>query len=635
MCGIAGLFVTHGVAPKAPDLDAVAKIMAHRGPDGIGIWKSPDQRFQAVFRRLAIIDLDGSDQPIHGANYETVLLGNGEIYNFAELRERFADYPYRTNGDMESVLAARQSLGDDYVDALNGMYAIALYDRTEDRLELVRDRMGVKPLYWAKLPSGGVVFGSEIKAIFATGLVSPSINEAAVSAYLAHGYVPAPATLYQGVQKLPPGHRLIVDASGGITETAYWTPHPANDVPSADEDIAAYMMAILEDSIRLQLRSDVPIGALLSGGIDSGLIAALASQHVGQPLKTYTARFEGGAVDESPLAAEVAARYDCEHTVLDIPSGSAAETLWPLTWFTEEPLNDAALLPNFMIQQALGNQVRVTLNGTGGDELFAGYGRYFQLPVEQAYLMLPRVLRNHVITPIARALSPMRGWQLDRGELWDKDRGAYLHAHSTHFPRPIRDLIGDAHADPVQAQAHHAALFHRSTPEADLQTVGLAGDMRSYLPDDLLLLLDRTSMAASVEGRVPFLDHRLVEAALSIPEQIRTPGRQQKGLLRRMAAPLLPSSVMTAPKHGFVSPVPSWMRGPLGDAARRLLTSKQSMDRGWWTQQGVEQLMAAPDQHGYRVYTLLALELSVRMFCETPLTDSAPSASLMDIADAT
>jgi len=631
MCGIAGIFIPQQSEPQVSDLAAMANAMLHRGPDGDGQWVRSDKRYQTIFRRLAIIDLKSGDQPLVSSNGHLILSGNGEIYNYLELRSRYSNYHYKTQGDMEAVLAAYDAHGDDYLQVLNGMYALALYNYDTHTLELVRDRLGIKPIYWAKLSGGGIVYGSEIKAIFASGLMHPEINERAVPTYLAHGYVPGPDTLFKNVQKLQPGHRLCIDAAGQIDIKAYWRPQPSTEAPQG-EDVAEHLLSLLHDSVSLQLRSDVTIGTLLSGGLDSGLLVALAAQQTSQPLKTFTVRFAGG-VDESPLAADIANLYGTDHNVIDVDAGDAIDNLWAMTWHLEEPVNDAALLPNYLIERALGEHVTVALNGTGGDELFAGYGRYFQIPIEQKYLNIPAWVRCGIEKAIG-PISPMRAWQLERAGLFETNRGQYIHAHSTHFPAPVRDIIDNKSASPSAAQAIATRAFLTSFPDADLQTAGLAGDISTYLNDDLLTLLDRTSMAHSIEGRVPFLDHRLVEASLSISADIRTPGQQAKALERKMAKGLLPESVLNAPKQGFVSPVPQWMRNDFGSIAERILTSKDALERGWWTAEGVQRLLQNPTKHGYRVYTLLALELSVRMFTHGTIPTSTPTASLQDIADA-
>jgi asparagine synthase (glutamine-hydrolysing) len=627
MCGIAGLFLPAGATAVEADLDAMLAALRHRGPDGEGRYLSPDRRYQAGFRRLAIIDLATGAQPFVETDGGRVLMGNGEIYNYLELRAELPAYPYRSTGDMEVVLPLTARHGDGFVHRLNGMYALALYERAPRRLLLVRDRLGIKPLYWARPAGGGVLFASEIKALFASGLIVPAVDEAAVSAYLAHGYVPGPATLFKGVRKLLPGHLLAADDSGKVVVESYWRPAPAPDLPADGDAVAEAVAALLSDSVRLQLRSDVPVAALLSGGIDSGLMVALAAGYAGQPLNTFTVRFPGAPVDEAPLAAEVAARYGTRHAVLDVAAGSVAEHLPRLAWFAEEPLNDAALLPNWLIERELGRHTKVALNGTGGDELFAGYGRYFRLPVEARYLRLPRWLRRGAVEPLVGVFSPMTAWRLARAEKFDRDRGAYLHDHCCHFPPPLRALIGNRMASPPPAQVAAFAEFRGPADSA-----ALYADIRTYLPEDLLTLLDRTSMAVGVEGRVPFLDHRLVETALAVPPALRTPGGRQKGLERRIARRFLPPSVLEAPKQGFASPVPAWLKGGLAGPVRRLLTRPAALARGWWTKEGVERLLADPDRHGFRVYTLLMLELAVKVMVED-FRPEPPSLDLGALAD--
>ncbi|OAN55029.1 hypothetical protein A6A05_00270 [Magnetospirillum moscoviense] len=613
---MAGLFVPRTVEPPNADMPAMLAAMRHRGPDGVGKWTAPDRRYVCGFARLAIIDLATGDQPIVEGTGERVLMGNGEIYNYLELRDECAGYPWRTHGDMEVVLPLATRLGADFAHRLNGMYGLALYERDPHRLTLVRDRLGIKPVYWARTAAGALVFASEVKALFASGLIRPEVDEDAVAQYLAHGWVPAPATLWKGVAKLPPGHRLTAEADGTVHIQRYWMAQAAAGLPGDGEGVRRHLTDLLDDAVRLQLRSDVPVGALLSGGIDSGLLVALAARRLDRPLNTYTVRFEGAMVDESPLAALVAQRYGTRHTLFDLSMADIADHLPRLAWFCDEPLADASLLPNQLIEAVLGQEVRVALNGTGGDELFAGYGRYFRLPVESRYLGLPAWLRRGAIEPLAGLVDPMTRWRLARAEKFANDRGGYLHDHSTFFPTPIKAMLGCRLPSPVPAQARHFGDFAGAA-----QSAGLYAELNTYLPEDLLLLLDRTSMAASVEGRVPFLDHRLVEAALAVPPELRTPGGRQKALERAMAAPFLPDELLNAPKQGFASPVPAWMRGPLGGLAERVLTLPRCLARGWWSADGIRRLRADPGRHGHRLYALLMLELTIRVHGEGAPTD--------------
>jgi asparagine synthase (glutamine-hydrolysing) len=628
MCGIAGLFMPRGA--RVPDWDPapVQAVMRHRGPDGERAFASPDKCFRAAFTRLAIIDLETGDQPIVAEGGARVLLCNGEIYNYRELRADEPDYPYRTQGDAEVVLPLATRWGEDFVHRLNGMYALALWQAEPHRLVLVRDRLGVKPLYWARLRGGGIAFASEIKALFAGGLVAPAVDETAVRAYVTHGYVPGPRTLFAGIEKLLPGHLLRADADGRIEIRRYWRAEPAADLPREKEEIGPYLTELLRDSVRLQLRSDVPVGALLSGGLDSGLMVALAADAAGGALNTYTVRFQGSAIDEAPLAAQVAERYATRHTCFDLPAADVADHLPLLAWHCEEPLNDAALLPNYLIERVLAGEVKVALNGTGGDELFAGYGRYFRLPVEARYLTLPAWLRQGLVEPVIGACLPMTAWRLRRAGKFDGDPGGYLSEHATHFPQPMLKLMDSNLAPVPPAQVVHAADF-----DGPRQSAALYADLNTYLVDDLLTLLDRTSMAVGVEGRVPFLDHRLVAAALAVPPEIRTPGGRQKALEREMAAPFLPDEVIRAPKQGFASPVPAWLAAGLAEPARRILTRPSTLERGWWSEAGIARLLARPRAHGFRIYSLLMLELAIRLFVEAP-AGRPPSGGLEALAHA-
>lgn len=631
MCGIVGLFLPRTASLVEADLDAMVRVMAHRGPDGADRHISADRRYQCCFARLAIIDLETGSQPIVEDGGKRVLAGNGEIYNYRELRQspHGRDYRYQSKGDMEVVLPLSRALGKDFVHQLNGMYALALYDRDQDNLLLVRDRLGVKPLYWAKLASGGIVYASEPKALFASGLIKAEVNEGAVASYLSHGYVPAPETIYKGVNKLPPGHMLEASGDGTIKIERYWRAHMATDLPSSQGEIENHLIELLRDSVRLQLRSDVPVGMLLSGGIDSGLLVALAAEQLDQPLNTYTVRFEGAPIDESPLAASVAKRYGTRHEQLDLDTSSIAQHLPKLAWYSDEPLNDPALLPNFLIAQQLGKRMKVALNGTGGDELFAGYGRYFQRPVEQLYLRMPGWMRRNMAEPIVSTLSPMNAWRLSRAEKFFTDRGEYLNDHSTQFPAPILKLIGHKAAHASSAQSRSFVSF-----DGPGQTAALFADIETYLPEDLLTLLDRSAMSVSVEGRVPFLDHRLVEAALAVPPEIRTAGNRQKHLERRIAERFLPDTVINAPKQGFASPVPAWMDETLTALARSILTRPQTLDRGWWTADGIGRLLAEPSRNSFRIYSLLMLELIVRIHIEQAGSATAPAENLGDFIDA-
>lgn len=624
MCGLVGIFHPQGVELAAADMEAMLAVIRHRGPDGTGLHISDDRRFVGGFSRLAIIDLATSNQPLVQQGGRRVLLGNGEIYNYLELRSELEalGHVFSTHGDMEPALNAEAQWGPTFLDRLNGMFALAVYRRDSHSLLLARDRLGIKPLYWAQAENGALLFASEIKSLFASGLIRPSIDDSVLDSWLLHGYVPGQRTLYSGIHKLPPGHRLDVDAAGTVTITRWWQPKAAAISYENSDQARDSLLALLEDSVRLQLQSDVPLGVLLSGGLDSGLITALAARNSTRPMHTYTVRFTGAASDESPLAAMVAKRYGTVHTCFELGLEQVSEHLTALAWHCEEPLSDASLLPNHLINQVLGRDIRVVLNGTGGDELFAGYGRYFALPQERAWRRLPQSLRRSVL-PLIGLITPARRWQLQRAEQWSDDPGAYLAGHTTQFPTPWVRRLG---REPALA-AQSAAYDHWS---GDHQGGLLAADIQTYLAEDLLLLLDRTTMASSVEGRVPFLDHRLVEAAMALPAALRTPGNRQKGLQRRMAETLLPAEILNAPKRGFASPVPIWMNGTLLSVARRLLTGRRARQRGWFQAAGIDALLADPAANAFRLYALMMLELSVRIHVDSQARSIPTLADVLD-----
>lgn len=629
MCGLAGIFRPDGQPPLGADLQAMARIMRHRGPDGTEIYRHPDDKYHAIFNRLAIIDLETGDQPIVEGDGRRVLMGNGEIYNYIELRRDEPNYAYQTKGDMEVILPLASRHGLDFVEHLEGMYALALYDAADHQLTLVRDRFGIKPLYWTQpTPGGAVIFASEIKAIFAAGLIKPEIDVEKIPTYLAHGYVPAPATIFKGIHKLPPAHHAVIDRSGNMHISRYWRADgTTGDVRNADEAVEQ-LDRLLSESVAQQLRSDVPVGALLSGGLDSGLIVAHAARQSSHRLKTFTVRFQGAVVDESPLAEQVAQRFDTDHSLIDVAASDVAQDLPRLAWHMEEPSNDAATYPNYLIERELGANVKVALNGTGGDEIFAGYGRYFQTPIEKRYLGIPSIVRRGLIEPLFRMVNPQMAWKLSRSAKFFDDGGAYLHQHTTFFSEPMRNKLFPSR--PAVSYAQSAAY---ETARGDRQSCALIADIETYLPEDLLHLLDRTSMAVSVEGRVPFLNSALVESALRLPEVIRAPDGQQKWLERKIAAKHLPEDLLHAPKQGFASPVPAWMHGGLAESARHLLTRPASLDRGWWSIDGVNEMLRDPMRYAYPLYALIMLELTTLIFVENDLSTSPPAFSISEMCD--
>ncbi len=627
MCGFVGVFAPFGVIDKSEiNIRAGIEAIRYRGPDGDSFFESPNRRFQIGFCRLSIIDVKNSTQPIFQKDNKQLIVGNGEIYNYIELKERYNSYPYQTAGDIEAVLAALSVEGDNFVHKLSGMFSLCIYNILEHNLLLVRDHAGVKPLFWTKRSDGSIGFASEIKALFSAGIVTPKIENHQVATYLSHGYVPSPDTIFENIKKLEAGHTLKISDYGGVKIKRYWTAKKIEKSSLQPQEIAEGLLEKLSHSVFQQLRSDVPIGALLSGGIDSGILVALAAKHMDKPLKTLTVSFEGAHYNEAPLARLVAEMYGTNHEEVTVDLGAPDNFLPDVVWHLGEPLNDAALIPNYIVENCISKHVKVALNGCGGDELFAGYGRYSQLSVEKKYLWCPKSLRKKIIEPIIGVFSPSIAWKLKRAEKFFLDGGGYLHDHSTQFPADLRSMIGNKEQSINAKQSQFFDEF-----SGDRETAALYADFNTYLTDDLLTLLDRTSMAFGVEGRVPFLDQEFVRMAFSVPADIRNMGFINKGLERTIAQNLLPSQIINAPKQGFLSPMRAWMDGKFLNTVKTILTRPECLARGWWTHSGILKLVRKPKLYGFQIYTLLILELVATIFVDLKCFNSPPGISLKEL----
>lgn len=628
MCGIAGIFVPQDSVVPEYRLSEMLKVMRHRGPDGSQFHISQNRHFQAAFTRLAIIDVENAQQPLIEEGGKWVFLGNGEIYNYVQIKSSLEreGVKFTTKGDMEPAFKLFIKEGNKFINKLNGMFALAAYSRDEHRLLLARDHFGIKPLYWAKTSNGIIVFASEIKSLFNSGLIRPKLNKEVLYSYLSHGFIPSPHTLFLGVYKIPPASMMSINSSGDIHFETYWEPHAALDFPKDKNEIKEELLLRLKASIKSQLNSDVPLAVLLSGGIDSGLIVALSSEFLSKPLKTYTVNFSYAKHNETPLACEVAERYHTEHHVIEVNGEHLAETLPKLVWYCEEPLFDASFYPNYLISKELAQNVKVVLNGTGGDELFAGYGRYFPTPMERMYNKVPSWLRTHLIESGIAPFNPLLAWKLSRAGKFQTDRYAYLHEHLTQFPLPILNQMGVSQQLFVPAQS--TLMQNYGGP---IDSGQLIADMKTYLCEDLLLLLDRTTMANSVEGRVPFLDKSLAEAALAVPPAIRTPNQQQKGLLREIASSYLPQSVIRAPKQGFASPMENWMSGDFGNLVANLLQSRNALSRDLWTKESIDYLLLNKRKNAFKLYSIAILELTIQIHIEGKYLE-APNGGVKDFS---
>jgi asparagine synthase (glutamine-hydrolysing) len=572
MCGICGIVSSEG----PPDLEAVARMNAtlvHRGPDDEGMFHRGQVALAA--RRLSIIDLDHGHQPIANEDGSVVVVQNGEIYNYRELKRELEGRGHRfaTNCDTEVLVHLYEEHGDGFVERLRGMFAIALWDDERRRLLLARDRFGIKPLYYRHV-GGDLSFASELKAMLEQPGFSRAIDPEAMAAYLAFNSIPAPLTIFAEARKLPQGH-LLSWQDGRVEQVRYARPGPVDAERlrngSADE-LAGELRGVLEDSIRAHLVADVPVGVLLSGGVDSGGITALAAAQSKEPLKTFSIGFEEAGFDELSRARLVAERYGTDHQEL-VVRPDAVELLPKLVEAFDEPFGDSSALPTFLVSELAAGKVKVALSGEGGDELFGGYYTYV------ADLLASRVGRLAALArPLAEALpsSDSRvGFDYKAKRF---ARGAGLpplerhHAWKEIFAPPVRAaLLGARNPawDPVDLYRERYAETAGAERLARMQDV----DLGIYMADDLLVKTDRLSMANSLELRVPFLDQHVAEFAFSLPRSLRVRGFAKKRLLRQALAPLLPKEVVGGRKQGFSIPVAAWLRGPMEPFARDVLST--------------------------------------------------------------
>ncbi len=570
MCGIAGAVASD----RLPDIDVVTRMsgrLVHRGPDDDGLFCEGQAALAA--RRLSIIDLAHGHQPIENEDGSAVVVQNGEIYNHRELRRELEGRGHRfaTECDTEVLVHAHEEWGDAFVERLRGMFAIALWDKRRRRLLLARDRFGIKPLYYRRA-GGELSFASELKAMLEQPGFSREIDPRAVDAYLAFNSIPAPLTIFAEARKLPPGHLLVWEA-GELELRRYARPGPvAGDEPrrGSAAELAVDLRGVLEDSIRAHLLADVPVGVLLSGGVDSGGIAALASRHAGEPLRTFSIGFEEAGFDELSRARLVAERYGTDHHEL-ILRPNAVELLPKLVEAFDEPFGDSSALPTYLVSELAAGEVKVALSGEGGDELFGGYYTYV------ADLLARRVGR---LAALARPLAEALPSRTDRVGFDYKAkrfaRAAALpplerhHGWKEIFSASTRaELTGEGAAgwDPLDLYRERFRETEGAEPLARMQDV----DLGIYLVDDLLVKTDRLSMAHSLELRVPFLDPEVAAFAFSLPTSQKVRGFAKKRLLRRALAPLLPREVVHGRKQGFSMPIATWLRGPLEPFAREVL----------------------------------------------------------------
>ncbi|HEV2075052.1 MAG TPA: asparagine synthase (glutamine-hydrolyzing) [Thermoleophilaceae bacterium] len=592
MCGICGLASLDAAGPDPDALGAMSAALAHRGPDSDGMFI--DDTVGLAARRLSIIDLPTGDQPIADEEGRIHVVHNGEIYNYRRLRDRLrrAGHRFSTSSDTEVIVHLYEELGPAFVNELRGMFAVALWDVPRRRLVLARDPFGIKPLYYHE-HRGGLSFASELKALTRDPRVPRDIDPTALESFLAFNMIPAPQTVFREVRKLPAGNLLVWEAGRVRTEEyARPRPAPASEVRREDEGrLTAELLERLRDSVRAHLVADVPVGVLLSGGVDSAAITALAAEEVGAGLKTFTVGFQERSFDEVAKARLVADRYGTEHhEVTLLPD--AAELLPELVATFDEPFADSSALPTYLVSRLAASHVKVALSGEGGDELFGGYHTYVADLLATPLRPLAAVARPLV----ERLPSSSRKVSLDY-KAKRFVRAARLpplerhHAWKEIFSGDARDALldrgEDPSFDPLDVYRRCYAETEGAEPLSRLQDV----DVRVYLADDLLVKLDRTSMAHSLETRVPFLDPAVHGIARALPTHLKVRGLAKKRLLRRAVRPLLPRSIVDGRKQGFSIPAAAWLRGELEPFAREILSPDRIRRQGYLRPAAVTQVL--------------------------------------------
>ena len=623
MCGIAGIVASPGGAlPDETIGRAMTDAITHRGPDDDGIYRD-DQAMLGV-RRLSIIDLAGGHQPVRNEDGSVQAICNGEIYNYLALRGELEARGHRftTRSDSEVIVHAYEEWGDDAFAHLDGMFGIALWDRRARSLVLARDRFGEKPLFYS-LQSGEtglrLLFASELKALLVVPGFKREVAPEAVRSYLCFGYVPMPRSIFRNVQKLPPGHSLRF-FDGRLELRRYHRlelePKHQIDEREAEEQLAS----LLDEAVKTRLVSDVPFGAFLSGGLDSSVVVALMARHQQVPVQTFSLGFRESHYNELSDARRVASHLETEHHEL-IVKPNAVELLEQLVWYLDEPFADSSAVPTYLVAKLARRQVKMVLTGDGGDEAFAGYGRYLRfLALERAGSFRPAAA---AATKLAgRWLPGAGGYRLQR--IAERLRLEFPESYLSGVALTRADIADRILGDAVRADGagHYGGLAEVARAFSSLPPLDrcISIDFASYLPDDILVKLDRMTMANSLEGRAPFLSHRLVEFAVRLPHALRVRDGRGKHLLRRVAARWLPPDVLNKPKQGFAIPLGQWFRGPLAALAGDLFASRAFRDRGLLQPEAARRYLDAhlrrDADHGELLWSMVSLELWARRYLD-------------------
>jgi len=652
MCGITGKLHFDPAHPVDETLvRRMNSVLAHRGPDDEGVWT--DGPIGLGQRRLAIIDLSPTGhQPMSNEDGTLWITCNGEIYNHLDLRASLEQrgHRYRGTSDTETILHLYEEHGPGCVRYLRGMFAFALWDGRRRRLLLARDRFGKKPLAYAETPNG-LAFASEIKALLQDPSLTRDVDEVALHHYLTYGYVPTPQAAFRQIRKLPPASTLLWEdghgqetgpSRGCISIERYWTLSYTPKLELGEEEAAEQLLALLRQATRLRLMSEVPLGAFLSGGIDSSTVVALMAEAMGEPVKTFSIGFEDQTFDELHYARQIAERYATDHHEF-IVTPDALRVLPELVWAYGEPYADSSALPTYYVARETGRYVTVALNGDGGDEAFAGYERYLATRLATHYERAPRWLREGVIAPLARRLPEstrrkdvlrrLKRFVLAMGDSPERRYARWI----ILLDNPDKERLYTPQFRTRMAEVDSLALLEQAYAAADspdfVERTQFV-DVQTYLPDDLLVKVDVAAMLHALEGRSPFLDHELAEFAARLPADYKLRGQTSKYILKRALRDYLPESILHREKQGFAMPVGRWFRHELRPVAYDVLLDPRTLQRGMLDGDAVRALLdehvAGLVNHGYRIWELLFLELWFRTYVDRPRAElTSPAGSLL------
>jgi len=646
VCGIAGIFDFRGHR----DVDRVlvhrmTEIIAHRGPDGDGFHIAPG--IGLGMRRLAIVDLVTGDQPQFNEDGTVCVVYNGEIYNFQPLMAELTalGHDFRTRSDTEVIVHAWEEWGEACLDRFNGMFAFALWDAGRETLFLARDRLGEKPLYYSALADGRLLFASELKSLALSPDIDRRLDPQAIEEFFAYGYIPDPRSIYRGVKKLAPAHSLLVRRGEPLPEPRrYWDVRFVDDGAIRREEAAEELIARLRESVRMRMIADVPLGAFLSGGVDSSGVVAMMAGLKAEPVSTFSIAFGAKGWDESGYAAEIARRYRTDHHVKEVDPNSF-DLLDRLATIYDEPFGDSSAIPTFRVCAMARENVTVALSGDGGDEVFAGYRRYrWHCFEERVRRVMPASLR-HPFFGIAGALYPKLDWaprplraKATLQELARNTIEAYFSSVSIcgtelrrrlFSPSLTRELQG---YDGVEVLRSHMRQCSSEDPLSQVQYA----DFKTYLPGDILTKVDRASMANSLEARVPLLDHTLVEWAAGLPSHFKLHGREGKQIFKTALEPYVAKEILYRPKQGFAVPLAAWFRGPLRRRLRETLLGPVLRESGLFDTGTIATLLdqhqSGERDHSAVLWTLSMMESFLRQVEGARPSEPAPQTAHADRA---